>query len=344
MALESSTLYSANIPVSSEEPDERKQALIQALQEVLVKVSGDSGIATEAALADKLGSPGAYVQGFSYEEISTTDAPSDSQPNLELRVRFSQKEIKALLAKAGGSAWKENQRPVVLVWLVFENETGKQLVTTDSTTVFPALLNTNSLRRGIPFILPQMDLEDLKNVSLQDVWNVNLSVLQNEASRYHTNAMLIGRVSQANGSWQGLWTLLTGTERKDWITRGMADSKMIAPAIDTVADVLVKQSTLQDSNVLNASENQGNTLLMTVSNVKSVTEYTKVIAYLQSISIISQVDALHVLPNQIVFSLTLKGSQDSLLKALAAGHALRPVKTLKIASKNNAGLNYQWIR
>ena len=345
MALDANSLYSSTIVVNSQDGDERKQALTQALQEVLIKASGDSAVATSAALADKVVNPENYLQGYSYEEISTTDTPSDSQPSLELKARFNSQAIKTLLAKAGETVWKDNHRPVVLVWLVFENEAGKQLVTGDSGTNFSVLLSNQSLRRGIPFVLPQMDLEDLKNVSLQDVWNVNISILQNEATRYHADAMLVGRVNQANGSWQGLWTLLVGTQRKEWVTRGLTDSKMIAPAIDAIADVLYKQSSAAaEASTINESTAQGNTLLLIVNNVKSVTDYTKVLDYLQSIPIISQVDALHVLPKQIVFSLTLRDKPEALQKILNSGHSLRPVKATKLVSNSTTGLSYQWVR
>jgi uncharacterized protein len=203
-AIELDTLYSADIPVTSQDAAERQQAITQAVQEVLVKVSGNSAIATAAVLSSSLSNASAYVQSYTYEDSNTTDEPSaDKPPTLILKVKFNPRRIKSLLAKVDQDVWTGN-RPLILVWMALENSQGRQLVGNDTRNELLEQLKKHAARRGIPLMFPQMDLDDLNSVSVKDIWNLNPSLLKKENKRYQSDGILIGRVTEQNGHWQVL--------------------------------------------------------------------------------------------------------------------------------------------
>jgi len=89
-------LYQGQVPVASYSPEDWQKALVPALQQVLVKVSGNPNIAQVAAVRKAMAKPSPMVQTFAYID----QADSTGKKALMLQVRFSPKAIDNLLQNA----------------------------------------------------------------------------------------------------------------------------------------------------------------------------------------------------------------------------------------------------
>ncbi len=85
--------YQGEVPVASYSPEDWKKAVAPALQQVLVKVSGNPNIAQVAAIRSAMPKAGSMVQTFAYAHGTSKE--------LVLHIRFSSKAIDALLQNAG---------------------------------------------------------------------------------------------------------------------------------------------------------------------------------------------------------------------------------------------------
>lgn len=94
----SAELYQVELPVASTSLADWQKALAPALQQVLVKISGNPQIINNPAIRGAMAKPDALVQSFNY--VSSNTAGQNSQL---LRVRFSPQGIDNLLQSANQS-------------------------------------------------------------------------------------------------------------------------------------------------------------------------------------------------------------------------------------------------
>ena len=85
------SIFEAQVPVSSQSTKERQQVLVDALEQVLVKVSGNTGIKTLDLTSNV--DAASLMQQYSYQSV--TAATGNEQ--LVLNVQFNRKGVEQLL-------------------------------------------------------------------------------------------------------------------------------------------------------------------------------------------------------------------------------------------------------
>ncbi len=93
-------LYTAQVPVASQDEGERAQALKTGLGQVIARASGDPGVLGRPDVAKALTQAERYVQQFQYEQDVVTDS-GQTQVRLTLVAQFDRDAVDRLL---GGAA------------------------------------------------------------------------------------------------------------------------------------------------------------------------------------------------------------------------------------------------
>ncbi len=110
-------LYTARVFVTGQHEDNRPAAFAQALEEVLVKVSGDGRLTGDPRVDSYAKDADRYVASFSYRDrmagIPVHDEQGTRQRPFELTVVFVPEKINRILADLGQTAWLD--RPSILV-------------------------------------------------------------------------------------------------------------------------------------------------------------------------------------------------------------------------------------
>jgi len=166
-----SGLYEAEVPVIDQAAATREKGVATALRVVLVKVTGDRNVASRSAIVPLLEEAQRYVQQYRYRAVSPTTADGSVLPeeSLELWVRFDAGTLDKRLRDLGVPIWGK-QRPSTLVWLVVEDEGGRRLIGTDEESEYLSVLKERASVRGIPMLIPLLDLEDNARLKPSDVW------------------------------------------------------------------------------------------------------------------------------------------------------------------------------
>lgn len=97
-------LYTAQVPVASQDEGERAQALKTGLGQVIARASGDPGVLSRPEVAKALGQAEHYVQQFQYQQDVVTEA-GQPQVRLTLVAQFDRDAVDRLLG--GTSAGTE---------------------------------------------------------------------------------------------------------------------------------------------------------------------------------------------------------------------------------------------
>jgi hypothetical protein len=94
-------LYTGEVPVATQGEADRNEALKNALAQVVMRVSGDSGALAKPELAKAVAGAERYVQQYQYQQEVVTDAAGQPQIHLTLVAEFDHNAVDELLRGFG---------------------------------------------------------------------------------------------------------------------------------------------------------------------------------------------------------------------------------------------------
>ena len=228
-ALEVNDLYQASVNVDSQSRVERNSALKQAMQSVLLKVGGQVSVLDNKVLKKALTSVNTFITQYHYKQL----AKSSKNKQLSLVVSFNKDKINRLFYQANLSIWG-SLRPQVLLWLIDEQGLQRTIVSNSNIsnakhTNFPVLVNEFSDQRGLPLLMPLMDFDDAKQITLSDLWGRFEQPIRLASARYSPEAIVIMRISNSS-----LVVLGEPEKLEDTITRDKLKGDKVITQTNTI--------------------------------------------------------------------------------------------------------------
>ena len=303
LAVEVATLFTAEVPLDQNARQPREAAYEMALNDVLMRVSGES-LASDAQLVKSLfPEPAAYVVQF-----------QPGQDN-SLIVTFDGQAIETVLRNAGQTVWG-SERPLTLAWLAIDWGDGERELlgvddplaeeddarSIDRTQLLRERLLSLAESYGLPIVLPLLDAEDREQVSYADVRGGFDEIVLAASERYEADSILIGLFDAEEGGEPNQWRYYFGTEQFNW----SGEPEQIVPQ---VAGVLAAEFAVQGDAPLR-------TVALTVGGVNSVDAYGDLQLRLREISAIERVEIERVEGDRISYRVDVRGGGERLARAL----------------------------
>lgn len=303
------TLYQAQVPLPDSDRQTEQTARVAALQQVLVKVSGQRDIAGNEVIQKALENSSAYVSQLGYGN-------EQGQPVLE--ISFDSEKIRTLLTQANATFWSE-QRPTVLVWLVEEANRDRAIVWDQTGNRLQGQLNQAAAQRGIPVLLPIGDFQDVTAISVPDLWGGFSQPIANASTRYQPDAVLIARVQRGSGSMQVAWQLFPGSpaamldgDSAPVEGRHSGDGAAALTAMmDQVADNLAARYAVQLGGVADGG------FAIDVANVRRVEDFFQLEKLLKDLSSVASVNASHLQGDKVRFAIRLLSNEQAFARELS---------------------------
>jgi hypothetical protein len=318
-AVNVSDLYRVNVAVDDQSEESRKLGVQWAFQQLLIKVSGYQDSLTNPTLVAASQNAERYMQGFSYQKDTVDD-------QVYLQAWFSKALVIPLLKRAHAPIWGKN-RPLLLNWLavepsreipqadiVFESDVnstdsrevigrGERLLISEQLPEWQTRLSRAFSERGLPILWPMADLEDQTSLPLDQLWWLFPDAISQASLRYQADAVLAGRLSQTvEGLWQYEGLLFQGEQRISILTEG--DSPLAAFTL--VATEVGKN--FADQFAIKSDPMNGRAgIRVIVKKVNDFTDYSQVLAYLQNITGVRQVEVAQVDKDNLQLYLALEG-------------------------------------
>lgn len=175
----------AKIPVSDQSQRTQNSALKSALNEVMVKLSGNKSVLENAGVKAALRTPQAYLRSYRFEYKNGQTL---------YVAEFDKTKLTDLLKRERLALWGE-RRPETLVWLATETSEGERLIMDEGhhTAASQRLADTAN-ERGVPLLFPLMDLTDNENISIYDVWGRFVNTLTRASERYAVDNIIGARI------------------------------------------------------------------------------------------------------------------------------------------------------
>lgn len=335
-AAEVRNLYSAEILVADKGDETRRAAFAAALLEVVVKVSGSRGAAGNPVIVEATQAPEQYVQQFRYENVEAPPESTDADATkvgLELRAQFDSRAVDGLIREAGLPVWGR-VRPSVLMLVAVESSGARELLSSDDPRGWAGFVQGVAAKRGVPVVLPLMDLEDRQRLRASDVWAGFEDNVRPAAERYQSEAVLLGRVYELTPNyWEARWRLLLADGRSEWLDQGEGLDAVLLAGVNESADRLASRF----GGVTGAAVASG--VRLNVSGVRTLQDYARTLEYLDSLDAVSRVDVTKVAGASVSFRIDARGGPDAVRQVIALGRTL--------AEEPNAdprsGLNYRLL-
>jgi uncharacterized protein len=299
-------VYRAEVPVATQEQAKLEQAFKAALETVLVRATGSRGMLNDPAVENLIASAPRYVQQFAYR---------DTEP-MTLWVQFDGAALHGALTEANLPVWGD-ERPGVLLWLAVQHQGDRYLIAEDSGKEARRIIQGVAAQRGVPILLPLLDIEDRMQVVVADVLaGFNDAVI--EASvRYGADAVVIARViGLRRNLWRAHWQLELGRQSLDWKTKGVSLAQVITEGIHALADALGQRLAVVES-----TRPRGG-LLVSVEGVDSLEDYARLRAYLEDLTLVQDSRTYRIEPGYASFWLQLSGDPADVKRVIALGDML----------------------
>lgn len=319
-------LYSASIPVENQSAQALTAASRAALSEVLVKVSGSTGLLKSPGVASALSDARSQVQQYSYVRGEPPAAP------LSVRFEFDGGYITDLVAQSGAPLWTAN-RPQVLAWVVMEDAQGKRFISWDGTPVQAKQLAEAFSRRGVPVQLPVFDLGDLAALTPEAAWTLDEATIRAASARYNVQDVLAGRLAALeSGNAAGEWSYFFPDQRVNHSVTVPDFPAFLRDGVNMVATELAARYAVAPTPGVEGG------MLVSVSGVTTYADYAAIVKWLENLEPVKNANIERVQGDRIDLRVQAQADATKLAAIIELNNRLQPVPD----TGTGAQLNYQW--
>ena len=345
-SLEVNDLYQARVSVDSQASHHRKNAIKNALRAVMVKVGGENTVLDNKILKTAIKNSNNYITKYRY--IRKND-------QLYLVANFNEDKINQLFQQANLAIWG-SLRPQVLLWFIDERGLTRTIMSNSTSSNLPSLVNVFSAQRGLPMLLPLMDLTDATQVNISDLWGRFEQPIYQASERYFAEAIVVMRLSDSSlltvdelaepNVQQDNKDTLQETKQETIDNCGLLcvdEAKKSHFALDWVLfsqnqrytqvyegankEALTKQALSDITELIYQkyalSTTGDNDYLIEVANVDSLKAYTELFEFLSNLSAVKSVTLINAKGATRQFKLKLLGSESALLASLKLNKQLK---------------------
>lgn len=289
------SFYTAEVSVQSQAAGERQAALARALAQVVVRVTGNPQAPVNAVVRRAAANAEALVTDSQYRQDTET---VNGVPVFKtvLVASFDIGSVDALIAGAGLKYWS-GDRPRPILWLVIDDGRGPRLVTGQQLNVVKPLA-ARGLERGLRYLLPAGSA--VEQAAVSSIWNLDSAALQPLTARYNNDTQLLGKIYRSVSGWSAWWVLSkAGVELARWPVTDADPRRVIASGADPTADALAKRGAI----VLDAGP--AGVYPVEVEGVAEQADFLKLMAYLETMAVVSKVEVVEASPERLRLSLSL---------------------------------------
>lgn len=292
-------IYMAEIEVVDNVSE--SDAINAAFVEVITALTGSTSSRHNGLIKQALSNAEEFVSHLASMQRS------DDQPMLQ--VRFDQVAVDQLLSQAGLPIWGA-ERANLIAWLVIERQGMQELIGDDDDEA-ARLLRQHTELRGIPLLLPLMDLTDQSQVSMSDIGGRFWQPIVEASQRYQAQGIVIGRVYQSiDGYWHGQGQLKLPDGIETWQLQAAELETMLARLAETLGAMLVQRYALQTDS------NSSNQLFVQVQQVGDLQAYADLLKVLATVSSVTDVNVVSLHGDTLLLKVTHQGEAKKLLLSL----------------------------
>tara|TARA_R110001583_G_scaffold41891_1_gene133143 strand:- start:40856 stop:41908 length:1053 start_codon:yes stop_codon:yes gene_type:complete len=309
-------LYQSQLAVANQQAQERERVSPDILRQVLLKVVGDRVVLDAADLTPMLTGVGSLIEQTQYRRLNEMADDLTQPDQLALVLKFNESAVNQALINNGLPIWSKS-RPDVMVWLAIDNgQTRRILATDDEETRYTKTLEQAATRRGLPILLPIMDLQEQNQISVDELWAGISGSIEQASQRYGAKIILLARLTVlANNEVQIDWESSINGAIKQWQSKGLVTTGLQA-GVDEFTDSLSRDFT----QVVTSNAHETSTL--EINNVRDYADYSRTMAYLSNLQYVSDLQMVSLEDNKLAVTMQINGDKSVFTRTLAIEHVI----------------------
>jgi hypothetical protein len=339
-----SGLYNGRVLVADQTAQSRSKGVDQALEQVLIKLTGNSKIMQLPGIQKAVSNTNNFIASVGYTKLparspadfsaGSADELSD-QPGFSLQVSFSAQAIDQLIRWAQLPILPAG-RPKLVFWIVRDDaETGRQFVTEQASPDFTQSFQQIMQDRAMPFHLPALDLEDQLSLSVNEAWSMREETIEVASQRYGADGWVLLRFfTTTSGQVRGSWTYKLGDQRGFDDVRGENAEVFVGLAVNELVDSISSQLTY-------VPQADTSKLVVQINQVDSFADYQAVLAQLKSLKLVRSSHVSAVEGDRLFVTVDIDGGVGLLISALERSGSL--VNQTTEMARFSGNLEFDWM-
>tara|TARA_R110002050_G_scaffold71891_3_gene154650 strand:+ start:33839 stop:34897 length:1059 start_codon:yes stop_codon:yes gene_type:complete len=310
-------IYQSQLAVANQESLERERVSPDILRQVLLKVVGDRSVLDAANLTPILSDVGSLVQQSQYLRLSETVDDLMQPDQLALSLSFNEAAVNQTLTNNGLPIWSKS-RPDVMIWVAIDDGLARRILTADDdASHYTYSLERAAARRGLPIVLPIMDLQDQSQISPDVLWTGVAGPVEQASQRYGVKIILLARITILTNDMVHIdWQSMGNGATEQWQSEGEV-SPTLATGIDEFTDRLARGLTQ-----VVTSQDQSPISSLEINSVRDYADYSRTMTYLASLQYVSDLQMVTLEDDKLVVTMQIKGDKAVLTRTLAIDHVI----------------------
>jgi len=335
LAAEVTGLFETQVIAGSQSSEDRNSAMQTALSIVLHRVAAGHDIAKDPSVRAALADAPRYVKQYQYALVeSLWPASAGARSARTMRVLFDEPALINLLKSSNLKVWGET-RPETLLWLVVEENSQRLFFKPETMPELDLAFKSLAKQQGLPLLYPLMDIDEQRQLSVQDVLSAYPQHLLSASERYGVVSILAGRVVKDKNCWQSDWAFYFDQRVEQWTHDCGSLNEVILMGLQGVYGKLSNYYAVKPFTVVEKKK-----VTLKISGILTSDDRDRVLRYLKSLTMVTSVDWLTGSAGQDIYKVGFDGNRTDLEDRLALGRILNP------QDHENAGtdeLNYRLL-
>ncbi|GGP61303.1 DUF2066 domain-containing protein [Shewanella saliphila] len=340
-AAEVGKLNEADIAVSSRANDVKSNALKEALAAVFLKNSGSPSVVLNPLIKAQIDEPEVILTQYGYFE---------QNGDLMLKASFDHQRVIEKLRQAGLPVWG-SQRPLTLMWLSVDDNSEPTILADASQSDIRDDLGQQSANKGIPVMLPVMDLDDVMAVTVNDVRGRFTDSVFIASARYQSDYFAIANIEN-QGSRVLFSISLFNKVRTNGVLQPLVaqqgevsdNQQAIKRMMNILADYFISQYAIASTGSNAATE-------VSFSGLSNMTQVVNVEDYLRQLSAVKSISLSQFKGSTATYSVSLFSNINDLQRLLNIDNRLSQIDTMgsvesfyqQQTEATQPTLMYQWL-
>ncbi len=318
LATEISGLYETEVIAKSQSAEDKNTAIKSALSTVLSRVMAGSHVLQDPVVKIALMDAQRYVK---QSQFSLGDQGFGANKNARtLRVLFDDVALLNLMKTSKLKVWTES-RPETLLWLVVEDNGKRVFFKPETMHDLNIAVTTMAKQAGLSLLLPLQDLEEQRQIAVNDVLSAYPQRLLSASERYGVVSILAGRVVKSADCWKADWSFYFDNRIVQTETPCGPLNEAILAGMKNVYERLSNYYAVIPSGL-----ELGNVTLK-IARVNNDEDKNRVLTYLKSLPMVKNVNWLGNDIELQSYKVSFNGEQSALEEMLGLGRVLNPQDT-----------------
>lgn len=303
-------LYTGEVVVESQRLSDRNKALPLALLQVLQKLSGLRHFDKHPLVEESLEAAPSMLVSFHYRNDERVLTDGEAIDELRLVARFSEQDVNELTRSLQLPLWRP-EREATQIWVVVDDGLDRRIMPLEFAYIWEAM-DESAVSRGMPVVWPEPDPEGTYPIDVQLLWGGYTEDLVDMG----INAVMVAAARREGPEWSVRINLGYGGQNWTWRNRDVDLQLVLSEGVQQAADRVAEANTI-------SAADQGKWLHeLTVRGIVGADDYSRCLAYLQTLSVVEQVRVVSAAGGLVRFSLELNAVPQYLEDAISTGRML----------------------